>query len=121
MEKKDCDSRDAVNKRKSRWHLVVPALALGFQLVPPLLLWAISTSAYAEPILLSEALERTLTLLALGLSAGVSLSLGSVGVYGLLIRARPGIAVLLILVCCMPALLGGAVYLHGLLIFLARV
>jgi hypothetical protein len=95
--------------------------ALLFQLVPPVLLWAVSTAAYAEPRRLSESWERPVSLLVLGFSAGVSLLLGSMGAYRLMVRARPSIALLLILVCCVPALLGGAVYLHGLLVFLAWV
>jgi hypothetical protein len=121
MENKGCASREAPNERAGRRHLLVPVLALLFQLVPPALLWALSTAAYAEPRRLAESWERPVSLLVLGFSAGVSLLLGGIGVYGLLIRARPGIAVLLISVCCIPALLGGAVYLHGLLVFLAWV
>jgi hypothetical protein len=121
MEKKDYDSRGPRNESKDRWHWVIPLLALLFQLVPPALLWAVSTAAYAEPRQLPESWERPVSLLILGFSAGVSLLLGSVGVYGLLRRARPRIAVLLMVVCCLPALLGGAVYLHGLLVFLAWV
>jgi hypothetical protein len=100
---------------------VIPVLALLFQLVPPALLWGVSTAAYAEPQRLSQSWERPVSLLVLGFSGAVSLVLGSMGVYGLLRRARPSIAVLLILLCCVPALLGGAVYLHGLLVFLAWV
>ncbi len=121
MEKKKSDSRESRNERKGRWHLVIPALALLFQLVPPVLLWAIAAAAYGDPRRLSESWERPVSILALGFSAGLSLLLGSIGVYGLLTRAGPIIAVLLIVVCCLPALLGGAVYLHGLLIFLAWV
>jgi hypothetical protein len=121
MEKKDCGSRETPTEMKGRRHLVVPILGLLFQLVPPALLWAVSTAAYAEPRRLPESWERPVSLLILGFSASVSLLLGSLGVYGLLLRARPIIAVLLILVCCMPALLGGALYLHGLLVFLAWV
>jgi hypothetical protein len=121
METKDCGSPGPQNERKGRWHLVIPVLALLFQLVPPALLWAISTAAYAEPRRLSESWERPVSLSVLGFSAGVSLLLGSLGVYGLLRRSRLIVAVLLNLVCCIPALVGGAVYLHGLLVFLAWV
>ena len=67
---------------KSRWLLYLPVIALSFQLVPPVFLWAIYTSAYAEPRALSEAWERPLTLLALGVAAVVSLGLGSLGISG---------------------------------------
>jgi hypothetical protein len=96
-------------------------MALLFQLVPPLLLVLIARGAYAEPRWLSEEWERTASLVALGLSALLSWLLGSAGVYGLLTRARARVAVPLIALCCLPALLGGAVYLHGLLVFLAVV
>jgi hypothetical protein len=121
MEIKDCDSREIETERQRRRHLIIPVLALLFQLVPPALLWAVSTAAYAQPRRLSESWERPVSLLVLGFSACVSLLLGGVGVYLLLTRARPTVAMLLILVCCLPALLGGAVYLHGLLVFLACV
>jgi hypothetical protein len=120
METKDYDSRETGNNRGRR-QLVIPVLALLFQLVPPALLWAVSTAAYAQPRRLSESWERPVSLVVLGFSAGVSLLLGSIGVYRFLTRARPTLAMLLILVCCLPALLGGAVYLHGLLVFLAWV
>lgn len=121
METKNCDLREAGNKRMRRWHLVVPLLALLFQLVPPVLLWAVSTAAYGGLRPSLESWERPASLLVLGISAGVSLLLGSIGVYGLLTRACPRTAALLIPACCMPALFSGAVYVHGLLVFLARV
>jgi hypothetical protein len=111
----------AATDQKGRWHLVIPVLALIFQFVPPVLLWVIATAAYREPRRLSEAWERPVSLVALGACAGISWLLGSFGVYGLLTCARLRIALLLIVVCCAPALLGGAAYLHGLLVFLALV
>ena len=104
---------------RSRWLLYLPVIALPFQLVPPVVLWAIYTSAYAEPRALSEAWERPLTVLALGVAAVVSLGSGSLGTYGLLTRARLGTAMALIVLCCAPALLAGAVYLQTLIVFLA--
>ena len=121
MEMDNCDFKEARNDQPGRWHLVVPALALLFQMAPPMLLWLISTAAYEDPHRLSESWERPVSLLTLGFSAGISLLLGSVGVFGLLTRARPVIAALLISVCCAPALFLGAVYLHCLLVFLALV
>src|SRR4030095_5908451 len=117
----NCDFKGVRNDQAGRWHLVMPALALLFQLAPPLLLWLISTAAYADPRLLPEPWERPVSILTLGFSAGISLLLGSVGVFGLLTRARPRTAVLLISVCCARALFLGAVYLHSLLVFLALV
>ncbi len=104
---------------KVRWHLFVPWLALGFQIVPPLLLQIIARAAYAGTGNWLQAGERPASLLVLGVAAAVSVSLGSLGAYGLLTRARRGIAVALIAGCCLPALFGGAIYLHGLLVFLA--
>jgi hypothetical protein len=120
METNDCGSR-ARNRRPGRWHLAIPVSALLFQLVPPVLFWAISTTAYGAPRRLPESWERPASLLAFGFSAGVSLLLGSIGVYGLLTRTRTTVAVLLIVALCVPALLAGAIYLHGLLVFLAWV
>jgi hypothetical protein len=121
MEKEDCVLPEGGNKRKARWYPVIPVLALLFQLVPPAFLWALSTAAYAEPRRVPECWERPVSLLVLGFSAGLSLVLGSIGVYGLLTRARLTTALVLILVCYVPGLLGGAIYLHGLLVFLAWV
>lgn len=99
-------------------HLFLAVAALLFQVVPPFLIWSIASLAYGEVRRLSEAVERPVTLLTLGFSAAVSLLLGCAGVYGLLTRARLRVAVPLIVVCCMPALFGAALYLHGLLLFL---
>lgn len=104
---------------RAPWHIVVPGLALGFQIVPPLLLQAIARAAYAGTGTWPQAWERPASLLVLGVAAAVSIVLGSLGVYGLLTRARRGIAVALLAGCCLPALFGGAMYLHGLLVFLA--
>jgi hypothetical protein len=121
MEMNNCDSKAARNEQSRRWYLATPALALLFQLAPPLLLWLISTAAYANPRNLSESWERRISILTLVGAAGISLFLGSISVLGLLIHARPRIAALLICICCAPALFGGAVYLHCLLVFLALI
>jgi hypothetical protein len=102
----------------SRRQLVVPLVALAFQAVPPLLLWALSTAAFGESPWLSDEWERPVSLVVLGACAVVSLLLGGVGTYRLLRWSRPWVAVVLIGVCCVPALLGGAVYLHALLVYL---
>jgi hypothetical protein len=103
------------------WHMLIPGLALVFQIVPPLLLQIIARAAYAGTGNFLQTWERPASLLVMGFAAAVSLLLGSLGAYGLLTRARLGTAVVLIAGCCLPALFGGAVYLHGLLIFLAWV
>lgn len=106
---------------KGRWHILIPGLALAFQILPPLLLYAIAVSTYGGIGNWLRSWERPASLLVLGLSAGISLLLGSLGTYGLLTRARPRTAAVLIAGCCLPALLAGAAYLHGLLVFLAWV
>ena len=106
---------------RARWHIFIPVLALVFQIVPPVLLQLIAWSAYAGMGNWLQTWERPASLLVLGFAAAASLLLGSIGTYGLLTRARSGTAVVLIAGCCVPALFGGAVYLHGLLIFLAWV
>src|SRR5262245_34273078 len=121
MEMNNCDSKAARNEQSRRWYLATSALALLFQLAPPVLLWMISTATYANPRNMSKSCERPISLLTLVGSSGISLFLGSISVFGLLIHARPRKAALLICICCAPALFGGAVYLHCLLVFLALV
>ncbi len=106
---------------RNRWHLLISALALLFQLAPPIFIWAISTMAYAEPRHLPELWERPVSLLGLAFCAGASFLLGSIVVYGLLSRSRLRIAVVLIAVCCIPAMIGGVVYLQTWLVFLTLV
>ncbi len=106
---------------RARWHILVSVLALAFQTVPPLLLLLLAWAAYAGGWSWLQPWERPASLLVLGFAAAVSLLFGSVGTYGLLTRARLRTAVVLIVACCLPALFGGAVYLHGLLVFLAWV
>jgi hypothetical protein len=106
---------------RGRWHILIPGLALAFQIVPPALLLIIAGAAYAGTENWLQTWERPVSLFVLGSSAAISLLLGSLGAYGLLTRARPGTAIALIVGCCLPALFGGAVYLHGLLVFLAWV
>ncbi len=121
MAKSRCASPGTAFRSAPRRHLAIPGIALLFQLLPPVLIGAVARAAYSEPRLLPEAWERPVSLLVLGFSAGVSFLLGSLGAYGLLTRSRPAVAWGLIATCCLPALLGGAVYLQGLLVFLAWV
>ncbi len=107
--------------KERRWHLILPALALLSQVVAPLLLWALAAACYREPRALPEAWERPVSLAALALFAAAGLLLGGAGAYAAMTRCRPGAAVPLIALCCVPALLGGAVYLHALLVFLTVV
>jgi hypothetical protein len=98
--------------------VVVALLALLFQAVPPLLLWALAEAAYGQPRRLDEAWERPVSLAVVGGCGAVSLLLGLVGTYGLLRHARLWVAGVLIPTCCVPALLGGVLHLHALLVFL---
>ena len=106
---------------RSGWHIVTAVLALVSQLVFAALLWVFSVIAYANWALLPESWEWPVSLVLVASFAVVSFVLGGVGVYGLLTRSRLGTAVVLIAACCIPALLGGAVYLHALLVFLTLV
>ena len=106
---------------KGRWHLLLPALALLFQALPPLFLRAVSTMAYAEASSQPASWERPVSLLGLACCAGISLLLGNLGIYTLLTRSSRPTAILLIALCCFPALIGGALYLHALLVFLTLV
>lgn len=106
---------------KGRWHLLIPVIALLFQVVPPVFLRVVPAIAYAEPQCMAESWERPVSLLGLAFCAGVSLLLGNLGVYELLTRSRLRTAIVLIVVCCIPALIGGALYGHALLVFLTLV
>jgi hypothetical protein len=111
-------SKTTGGRQKDRRYLVIPALALLFQLTPAVIIGIIAKSAYGQPQWLPETWERPISLLVLGYSAAISWLLGSIGAYRLLAHCRPRIALLLIIVCCVPALLAGAVYLRALLVFL---
>ena len=106
---------------KGRWHLLIPVFALLFQALPPLFLLLISNMAYAEATSQPASWERPLSLLGLAACAGISLFLANLGIYTLLTRSGRKTAIALITLCCFPALIGGAIYLHGLLVFLTLV
>ena len=106
---------------KHKWHLLVPVCALLFQPVPILFIRIIAWTAYGESRWLPESWVWTVSLLGLSLCATASMVLGSLGVYALLTRSRPVIAIVLIVLCCIPALIGGAVYLRAVLVFLTLV
>jgi hypothetical protein len=108
--------------RRPEWTAgLIAALATAFQAVPPALLAALSHAAYGAPDSATARLERPLSLLILGLSGAISLALGAFGAYLLLRFTRPFVAIPLIVVCCLPALLAGALYLYALLVFLTAV
>ena len=86
-----------------------------------MLFLALAVAAHAETPRLPEACVQPLSMLTLAFAAGASWTLGIAGAYGLLTRARPTVAAGMILFCCLPAILAGAVYLHAWLVFMARV
>ena len=102
-------------------HFIIPPLALLCQALPILFLRYLPLCFYGDSRMLPEAWERPITLLGLSFFAGLSLLLANLGIYWLLTRSRLWVATPLIILCCVPALIGGMVYLHGLLIFLTLV
>lgn len=106
---------------KGKWHLLIPVFAMFFQPVPILFLRAVPRMVYAEPRWLPESWEWTVSLLGLAVCAGVSMLLGSLGMYTLLTRSRLITAIVLIALFCLPALMAGVVYLYALLVFLTLV
>jgi hypothetical protein len=81
----------------------------------------VARTVYAKPTYSGESWELMVSLLGLGLCAGISILLGCLGVYTLLTRSRLAVAVTLIVFCCIPALIGGAVYAYAVLVFLTLV
>jgi hypothetical protein len=107
--------------RRPPWHVRWAALALVFQVVP----WAgfqfIANGVYGSSAWLSPERERPLSLSLLGASAIIGATLGGTATYLLFRRARLRVAIPLIAACCVPALLGSALYAHSLLVFLTLV
>ncbi|MBP8129786.1 MAG: hypothetical protein KA184_09415 [Candidatus Hydrogenedentes bacterium] len=101
--------------------LLFPICALLFQAAPVLLVRFLASLTYGRQRLLPEIAEWPVSLLGLTVCAAVSLILGGLGVYLLLTRFRLRVAVPVILVCCVPALIGGALYLQAVLVFLTLV
>jgi hypothetical protein len=108
-------------KGNGKWHLIVPACALAFQVVPILFMRVIAWMAYAQPRRLPESWEWTVSMAGLALCAGASILLGSLGAYLLVTRSRRIVAAVMIALCCVPGLVGGAVYFYAVLVFLAVV
>lgn len=103
---------------KRRWHVLLPVAGLVFQIVPILFVNAVAVMSYRGHRIIPEAFERPVSLLGLACFAGICFFCSSVGAYGLLTRSRLAVAVPMIAVCCVPAAIGGAVYLYVLLVFL---
>lgn len=103
---------------KRWWYLLLPVAGLLFQAVPPVFVRVVAAMSYGTPRVIPEALERPVSLVGLACCAGIRILCSSLGAYGLLTRSRLLLAVPLLVACCVPAAIGGAVYLHALLIFL---
>lgn len=103
------------------WPFFVAACALLFQPVPIVFIRVAARMAYGPWPRLPESSVWGISMLGLALCAGTSLLLGCAGTYALLTRYRPAVAIALILACCVPALIGGAVYLRAVLVFLTVV
>ncbi|MBN2363917.1 hypothetical protein JXL83_07275 [candidate division WOR-3 bacterium] len=100
---------------------LVPLSALLFQIIPPFLIYVLSWAIYSDQGFVPHSLNRFLSLSLLLFSSSVSLFLGNYGSYLLLIKENKIVDLLMILLCCVPALLAGSFYLHALLVFMAIV
>lgn len=102
-------------------HIRWPLAALAFQLVPWVGFQCVARAVHADPPAAALDAERPLTLALLAVSALGSWVFGGLGAYLLFRRARPRVAIPLLLMCCVPALIGAALYAHALLVFLTLV
>lgn len=107
--------------RLPAWYVRWPLFAIAFQAVPWVGFNLIARAVHAKSPLLSIDSERPLTLGLLVVSAVGSWLLGLIGTYVVLRHARPRAAAPLVVFCCVPALMGAALYSHALLVFLAVV
>jgi hypothetical protein len=106
---------------RKRWHLLIAAFALLFQAAAIAFMHVVAQMVYASPPYTGESWEWTASLVGLATCAGISMLLGCLGVCALLTRSRLAVAIALIVLCCIPALIGGAVYAYATLVFLALV
>jgi hypothetical protein len=103
---------------RERWHLLIAPIALLFQAAAVTFMHVLAQAVYAKPPYSGESWEWTTTVLGLAVCSGASMLLGCIGVYGLLTRSRLAVAICLIVLCCIPALFGGALYAYALFVFL---
>lgn len=106
---------------RERWPLLIAVFALLFQAAAIAFMHVVAQTVYAKPPYSGESWEWTASVVGLAVCAGISLLLGCLGVYGLLTRSRLAVAITLIVLCCMPALIGGALYAYALFVFLTLV
>jgi len=106
---------------RKQWPLLIAVFALLFQAAAIAFMHAVAQTVYANPPYSSESWAWTVSLVGLALCSGISMLLGCLGVYVLLTRSRLAVAMTLIVLCCIPALIGSAVYAYAVLVFLALV
>jgi uncharacterized membrane protein len=106
---------------RERWHLLIAIFALVFQAAAIAFMHVVAQTVYANPPYSGESWEWTASLVGLAGCAGISMLLGCLGVCALLTRSRLRVAITLIVLCCIPALIGGAVYAYAMLVFLTMV
>ena len=106
---------------RKRWHLLIAFSALLFQVVAIAFIHLVAQSVYASTPYSGESWEWMVSLVGLAVCAGISMLLGCLGAYALLTRSRLAVAITLIVFCCMPALIGGAVYAYAVLVYLTLV
>ena len=102
---------------KKQWHLLIPACALLFQPVPILFMRITANLTFGQSHGLPESWVWGVSQLGLAVCAAACLLLGGIGTYMLLRRSRMAVAIPLIILCCIPALLAGSVYLRAVLVF----
>ena len=106
---------------RKQWPLLIAVFALLFQAAAIAFMHAVAQTVYANPPYSGESWAWTVSLVGLALCSGISMLLGCLGVYVLLTRSRLAVAMTLIVLCCIPALIGSAVYAYAVLVFLALV
>ena len=106
---------------RKRWHLLIAVFALLFQVAAIAFMRGVAQTVYANPPYSGESWEWTVSVAGLAVCAGISMLFGCLGVYALLTRSRLAVAMTLIVLCCIPALIGGAVYAYAMLVFLTLV
>ena len=106
---------------RKRWHLVISVFTLLFQVAAIAFMHVVAQTVYANPPYSGESWEWTVSVAELAACAGISMLLGCLGVYALLTRSRLAVAITMIVLCCIPALIGGAIYAYAMFVFLTLV
>ncbi|HPO14867.1 MAG TPA: hypothetical protein PLI09_15605 [Candidatus Hydrogenedentes bacterium] len=106
---------------KGKWHFLYPIFALFLQPLPILFIQNMGSWTFEQPQWLPESWVWPVSILGLFVSTVMSFGLACLGTYTLLTRSRLIIAIIMIVLFCIPAFLAGAVYLYALLVFLTWV